>query len=342
MPVAYRRTYVSLSLIAIIQSLTAISDHNSPSFSFIYSEKYVTKAEFDHLKARYEQLEALVRRYLPIGPSAPQNMAYYTMGVQPGMSGMVGDPVSSYSSGPSSMVYSQAMMPPPPQSQAIYHQAHGDTTQAPPSRYLRTEAAVAPSPTRHHFPATLGIVGSGASPIMSTTLPAPPPHRTRVVEGMASPVVSMKTSPLSLASITSPYHPDQPQMQGQQKNCRAQTLRLGERLRPGREDPTIFIDRTQRGVLAQPAALPQHMFLVKVHQYPPRHYQCLLTPSRLVTKRPPIGLGIARAKRKGTNGDRAPFMVDAIDYHRRFGFVPATSTAAARRKPRRRRRQRGC
>ena len=289
-----------------------------------------------------------------MAPSAPQNMAYYTMGVQPGMSGIVGDPVSSYPSGPSSMVYSQAMMPPPPQSQAIYPHAHADTaTHAPPSRYLRTEAAIAPSPTRHHFPASLGIMGSGASPIMSTTLPIPPPppHRTRMTEGMTSPVVSMKTSALSLSSITSPYHPDQPQMHGHQKNCRAQTLRLGERLRPGREDPTNFIDRTQRGgvLLAEEARRPPgHIFLgvVKVHPWPLRRYRCRLTPSILEIncRRPPrIGLGIARARRKEIRGDPVPFRVDVMDdededQRSRF-FV---SLAARRKLLRRGRRERRC
>ena len=56
----------------------------------------------------------------------------------------------------------------------------------------------------------------------------------------------MKTSPLSLASITSPYHPDQPQIASQPKNYHAQTFIPGERLRPGSEDPTNFTGKTQR------------------------------------------------------------------------------------------------
>jgi len=59
---------------------------------------------------------------------------------------------------------------------------------------------------------------------------------------------SMKTSPLSLASITSPYHPDQTQISGQPKNYHAQTFMPGERLRPVSEDPPNFTGKTQQAV----------------------------------------------------------------------------------------------
>lgn len=254
----------------------------SHCFPFVFSEKYVTKAEFEHLKARYDQLEAFVRRYLPVAPSPPSNMTYYTMGVPPGMSGIVTDPVPSYPSGSSSIVYNPAMMLPPPQSQPIYQQLHPETPQPPQStasRYTRTDTNVAQSPTRHNFPATLGMVGPSVSPIMST-MPGPLHHRTRITEGMAtSPtaVVSMKTSPLSLSSITSPYHPD-PQIHSQPKNYRAQTFRLGERLRLGQEDLKNSTDKTQRAVLVLPVAHQRQICLV-MGQCLLQHYRCIPTPS---------------------------------------------------------------
>jgi hypothetical protein len=241
------------------------------------------------------------------------------------------------------MVYNPAMMPPPPQSQSIYQQSHAEAPQTAASRYIRAETAVAQSPTRHNFPATLPMVGPSASPITSTTFPGPPSHRTRITEGMSTspavPAVSMKTSPLSLASITSPYHPDQPQIQGRSKNYRAQTLRLGERLRPGREEPMISTDRTQQVVLVQLVAQPRRISLVKDPRCPPRPYQCLPTPCRQESMPPRIGLAIQlvahrvyRArKEKVINGDQVQFRVDVIDHDHLF---PCLSTIV-RRKSRR-------
>jgi hypothetical protein len=266
-------------------------------------------------------------------------VTYYAMGVQPGMPGIVSDPVSSYPSGTSSMVYSPAMMPPPPQSQPIY-QPHTETPQAPQtatSRYIRTEASAVQSPTRHNFSATLGMMGPSASPIMSTTLPGPPPHRTRVTEGMTGsptvPVVSMKTSPLSLASITSPYHPDQPQIQP--KNYRAQTLKLGERLRLGREDPMISIDRTQQAVSVLPARL-QHICLVMGCRCPLRPYRCLPTPSYLGNKSLHIGQEIvhqvyrAKMEKESNKGDPIHFGVDVNDDNHLFVLLSFSSNSAPR------------
>jgi len=125
-------------------------------------EKYVTKAEFDHLKSRYEQLEAFVRRYLPVAPSIP----YYPMGVQSGMQGIVNEAVQPYPSGPSSMVYPSAMMP-QPSSQPLYQQPHAEASTTAAGRYMRPEASTQ-SPTRQHAP--MALVGTSASPVMSTAL----------------------------------------------------------------------------------------------------------------------------------------------------------------------------
>lgn len=141
----------------------------------------------------------------------------------------------------------------------------------------------------------------------------------------------MKTSPLSLASITSPYHPDQPQIQGQPKNYRAQTLRLGERLRLEREDPMISTDRTQQAVLAHPVAPLRRICLMERQCLRP--YRCHPTLSCLRNK-PYIGLGIrlvARQakKEKGNKGAPVHFGVGAIDDKHLFVFLSFPRRAAA-------------
>jgi len=96
------------------------------------------------------------------------------------------------------------------------------------------------------------MLGPITSPIMPTSLQSPPLPRHRMVTTTSSPLTSaeaVKTSPLSLASITSPYHPDKTQIQGRPKKSPAQTLKLGERLRIGSEDPMIFT------VMTHPVAL---------------------------------------------------------------------------------------
>jgi len=164
------------------------------------------------------------------------------MGVQPGMQGMINEAVSSYSPVTSgALVYSSGMMPSHPQQhQPLYQPSHAETTS---SRYMRPEAP-SQSPTRQsHLPAMLA---HSTSPIMSTALHGSSLARHRGIEPITASPGSLppaKTSPLSLASITSPYHPDQPQIPGQQKNYHAQTLILGERLRPGSEDPATFTQR---------------------------------------------------------------------------------------------------
>jgi len=217
---------------------------------FIFSEKYVTKAEFDELKARYEQLEAFVRRYLPITTASTTNAPYYQVGVQQGVSGIIHDPHQSYTpANSSSMVYPSSMMAPPPTPPQATFQ-HIETPQAPlpPSnRYMKPEGAQ--SPTRHGHSSSMGLVGPSSSPIMPTLQsPSLARHRVLADSSSASTTAGAKTSPLSLASITSPYHPDLPQ--SFPKNYNAQTLILGERLRPGSEDPTISTVMIPQAALA--------------------------------------------------------------------------------------------
>ncbi|CAA7269862.1 unnamed protein product [Cyclocybe aegerita] len=203
-------------------------------------EKYATKAEFDELKARFEQLAALVQRLLPAATAVPS--PYYPMGMQTSISGVMSEAVSTYNPGTSgTMSYTTMMHPPPPPQQAYgphQTQHHMDASQAPsvpPNRYMKPEGVQSPT-TRHLQPSSLP---TSTSPIIPTSVQSPSLSRHRGVLEGSSPTVAAavaKSSPLSLASITSPYHPEHTQMQP--KNYHAQTLMLGERLRPGSEDPT--------------------------------------------------------------------------------------------------------
>jgi hypothetical protein len=182
------------------------------------------------------------------------------------MQGMINEAVSSYSPGaPGALVYSSGMMPPHPQHQSLYQPSHAETT----SRYMRPEPP-SQSPTRQsHLPAMLA---HSTSPIMSTALHGSSLARHRGIEPITASPGSLphaKTSPLSLASITSPYHPDQPQIPGQQKNYHAQTLILGERLRPGSEDPVTIIQRVAIMPPVEVRALRPYRSLQKAFQGQP-------------------------------------------------------------------------
>ncbi|KAF4610770.1 hypothetical protein D9613_006461 [Agrocybe pediades] len=200
-------------------------------------EKYATKAEFEELKARYNELAALVHRLLP----APAAVApYYQMGVQSsGMPGVPGEAVQSYnnpgttsSSTAGAGGYSAIMPPPQPpqhQQQGSYSQHMETPTQVTSRLYIKPEEAH--SPTRQHasHPHQSSLSVQNASP---STL-ASAGHNSILTRHRlpdSSPTLAastVKMSPLSLSSITSPFHPDQ-QAQSQSKNCRAQTLILGE------------------------------------------------------------------------------------------------------------------
>ena len=231
MSVAYRRTSVSLSLLIPCDSFT--SHHR------FHSEKYVTKAEFDELKSRFDQLAALVQRLLP---SAPAGAPYYSMNVpQISLSGALAEAVPSYSgpgaSAPISMGFG-SMMGPPPQPPLPQQPSYPmEPPTQPSSRYMKPDV-VPQSPARQP-PSGLPTT----SPIMSTLhhpsstsrgvhqLESSPPQPS------ASAPPSAKSSSFSLAAITSPYQPEHaatgsPQIHhGQSKNSPAQTLILGERLR---------------------------------------------------------------------------------------------------------------
>ena len=158
------------------------------------------------------------------------------------MTGVIpSEAVSGYNPAASNLisnVYSSLMPPPPPPSQS-YSQL--DTSSSS-TRYTRPEEIPSSSSTRHIHQSSLGSSASNLSPIPSTALHSPSLARHRALAGdITSSSSTVRNSPLSLASITSPYHPDAQHQQHQQpshlptqpKNCHAQTLILGERLRHG-------------------------------------------------------------------------------------------------------------
>ncbi|EDR02818.1 uncharacterized protein LACBIDRAFT_308109 [Laccaria bicolor S238N-H82] len=236
-------------------------------------EKYVTRAEYDELKGRFEQLDALVRRLLPTTTVASTSMPYYQLAHTGagGASGVSVEAVQTYNpsttpgvSGPIAG-YPSMMPPPPPPPQGTYPQ-HIETSNQAPHRYIKTDDLQ--SGARHqnvYHPASTSMGGPVTSPLLSTathhTLPQHSPllpsspsrsHYRRSPEMLRSPSTTsatIKSSALSLSSITSPYNvnPDQ------SKNYHAQTLTLGERLRPEFQAPSgpvvLFLGmvRQQRG-----------------------------------------------------------------------------------------------
>lgn len=171
--------------------------------------------------------------------------------VQPAITGVIpSETVSGYNPGTSSLIpniYSSLMPPPPPPSQPY---SQPDTPSSS-TRYARPEETPSSSSTRHINQPSLGSSTSNLSPIPSTSLHSPSLTRQRALAGdITSSSSTVRNSPLSLASITSPYHPDPQQLHQQHqqphsqphtqpKNCHAQTLILGERLRHGSDGLVI-------------------------------------------------------------------------------------------------------
>lgn len=168
-----------------------------------------SKAEYDELKSRLDHLESVVSRLFP-PPGGPANVSMYS--IPPDISGA-----------PSS------------ENVTSYHSTHSSAGQAlyvPPSSSFTQDPAKSQSYAGSSSP---HIAGSGmshgpsissSSNTQSVSQGAGPSHLRHSSDAKSPTIV--RQSPLSLASITSPYNAD-----SQSKNFHAQTLRiLGERLRP--------------------------------------------------------------------------------------------------------------
>jgi hypothetical protein len=170
-------------------------------------EKYVTRAEYDELKARFEQLEQTVSSLfrtsgptapLPPPPTAATNTGgnvppqYYQMSMSGGMPGGPPPPTNlpSYNPQPHQQSGMYPMLPPGSFIQPTQPQHH---------RYSGPDSPRTVTSPRHmsmqqqqqqqHSPATSPVVQTAPSPSRNPKSPQ-----------------SAKNSPLSLASITTPYN----------------------------------------------------------------------------------------------------------------------------------------
>lgn len=182
------------------------------------AEKYVTKAEFDDLKARFTELSALVHRLVPASGLSLSSIVSGTTGSHPGIStGLPGFPMSSNLSqvnpgGPQPGNYYPHQLP-----GTDSHDVSGQHSEQPSSPFrnataYNSEMPPPPAPVQmpHFELATSSDAGSRyiksetgvpASPSRAFTTSSSP----RYASGAAS---STSNAKLSLASITStsPYH----------------------------------------------------------------------------------------------------------------------------------------
>lgn len=179
-------------------------------------DKYVTRQEYealkeqsrvehDQLKRRLDHLESVVSRIFSAPSGGAVGLPLYSM--PPEISGPSTENISSYRGGSSS--------------HATY------TPSVPPSIAYHTEI----TPKHHYYPtASPPMIPEGAPQVSSSAAQAAPGSgglgHIRRPSDSKSPT-QPRQSPLSLASITSPYNPV-----AESKNWVAQTLKLlGERLR---------------------------------------------------------------------------------------------------------------
>jgi hypothetical protein len=168
-----------------------------------------SRAEYDELKARLEQLENMVARIFP-PPGGPANVPMYSI------------PTDISGASSSDNVTS-------------YHPAHSSAAQ---TLYVNPSSSFTQDPAKSQSyvgSSSPHIAGSGighgpsissSSNTQSVSQSAGPSHLRHPSDAKSPTIV--RQSPLSLASITSPYNAD-----AQPKNFHAQTFRiLGERLRP--------------------------------------------------------------------------------------------------------------
>jgi hypothetical protein len=211
-------------------------------------EKYVTRAEYDELKARVAQLEQSINLFrAPPTENVPQ---YYPMSMSTGIPAGPPTNVSSYNppthaQQPTGMGYQ--MMPP------TFIQA----PQPPQHRYTGPDSprtAVSPRHMQPQNPGSMQQQSPSSSPVIQTTHGgggaggggaggggggAPSPSRNPKSPQSAS----AKNSPLSLASITSPYNTTDTQSKNYQRR-----RTLGERLRlvTPHEDPAVRFNGARR------------------------------------------------------------------------------------------------
>jgi len=204
MPMAYIRACVCIALSCFGQPCSQIFRDKYVSRAEYDELKARSKAEYDELKARLDHLESMVSRLFP-APGGPASVPVFSVpSDMPGASSS--ENVTSYHSGHSSA------------GQVMYPSSSSFTQD--PAKSQSYPGTSSPHGTGH------GPSIPSSSNTQSVPQGAGPSHLRRSSDTMSPTIV--RQSPLSLASITSPYNADP-----QPKNFNAQTLRyLGERLRP--------------------------------------------------------------------------------------------------------------
>ncbi|KAI0797468.1 hypothetical protein C8Q75DRAFT_1773 [Abortiporus biennis] len=242
-------------------------------------EKYVTRVEYDELKAKVEELQNMVNRMLPnvlpsipyIHPSSSSSTISMTPGPTPdSVQGTAITPYHQASSSSLPTAYHNVMPTPRSPTRGESTQASGSrnvtTTRSPPQIYRHSILETHP-PNRNppsirsqhihssSIPPPLTPRASSSSPVSNSRLP--PPSRTNITP-------SRRRSSLSLAEITSPYNPDNlPTSRNHPKNLQAQTLPwLGQRLRKELET----IGSAQSSVIS--LLLPLLLFPLHLHLPP--------------------------------------------------------------------------
>ncbi|PFH53252.1 hypothetical protein AMATHDRAFT_1325 [Amanita thiersii Skay4041] len=197
-------------------------------------EKYVTRAEYDELKARLDELTALVHRYLPVNPTNRQIGLATSTSPHSGIAGIHSEAVQSHNPG---LAVHQSM-PPPPVTQT-YHPDLA-SPQAPPQRIVKVDEQQqrvrSPIRSQHASDVSPQLPFRTRSPMtLSTRHRVAADTNTASASSSRSPVIpipgatpkSSSSLPPSLASITSHYSVSDLQS----KNCLAQMLTPGEHLR---------------------------------------------------------------------------------------------------------------
>lgn len=187
--------------------------HIIPVLNLVFRDKYVTrqeyealreqsKAEHEQLKRRLDHLESMVSRVF----SAPPGVAVGVPSLYP--------------------------MPPEPSTEnvASYHGGSSSHSVYPPSVPPSVSYHAETTPKHHYYPtASPPMIPEGASQVSTSAAGSSSHGHMRRPSDGKSPT-QPRQSPLSLASITSPYNPV-----SESKNWVAQTLKLlGERLRLSR------------------------------------------------------------------------------------------------------------
>jgi hypothetical protein len=242
-------------------------------------EKYVTRNEYDDLKTRFDNLEAFVTRWVSAPPAAPVSMPMYQMGAHAPTTTTT-EASTSYAASPQSaaVVYQQPLMSAVYQSHMDddnhhhHNNNHGSRQRYAKSDELQEQQQSSSSRAYQPPPPTLLATAAAAAAADASSRSLSSPQAAALQTGLPfasqSPPMPMprhrpaddkspttRTSPLSLASITSPFnhgttsdphhqqqqqhHHHQYQHHDQPKNYLAQTPTLGERLR--------FTSLVQRG-----------------------------------------------------------------------------------------------